>query len=85
MGAIDRTAGAAESLYEISQNADVSSAMAELSSISTGLEELSKRVTVIAEGFAGSRRDDLAAELYRVERALGSASRTLGRVVSAEA
>lgn len=59
--------------------------MAELSSISTGLEELAKRVTAIAESFAGSRRDDLAAELYRVERALGSASRTLGRVVSAEA
>lgn len=56
--------------------------MAELSSISTALEELSKRVTTIAEGYAGSRRDDVAAELYRVERALGSASRTLTRLVS---
>jgi len=84
MGAIDRTAAVGERFHEIHENADVSSAMAELSSISTGLEELSKRVTVIAESFAGSRRDDLAAELYRVERALGSASRTLARVVSTE-
>jgi len=57
--------------------------MAELSSISTGLEDLSKRVTAIAEDFARSRRDDVAAELYQVERALGTASRTLARVVSA--
>lgn len=62
----------------------MSSAIAELSSISTALEELSKRVTAIAEDFASSRRDDLAAELYRVERALGSASRTLARVVSSD-
>ncbi len=59
------------------------SAIPELSSISTALEELSKRVTAIAEDFAGSRRDDLAADLYRVERALSTASRTLARVVSA--
>ncbi|MDP9404241.1 MAG: hypothetical protein M3P85_13150 [Actinomycetota bacterium] len=61
------------------------SAIAELSSIATALEELSKRVTAIAESCAGARRDDLAAELYRVERALGTASRTLARVVSTEA
>ncbi|HVE46885.1 MAG TPA: hypothetical protein VNA57_09100 [Acidimicrobiales bacterium] len=59
------------------------SAIPELSSISTALEELSKRVTAIAEDFAGSKRDDLAAELYQVERALSTASRTLARVVSA--
>lgn len=64
------------------ENAGVSSAMAELSSISTALEELSKRVTAIAESCAGSRRDDLAAELYRVERALGTASRSLAKMVS---
>ncbi|HUR24247.1 MAG TPA: hypothetical protein VMZ73_10285 [Acidimicrobiales bacterium] len=58
------------------------SAIPELSSISTALEELSKRVTVIAEDFAASRRDDLATELYRVERALNTASRALARVVS---
>lgn len=58
------------------------SAIAELSSISTALEELSKRVTAIAEDFAGSRRDDLANDLYRVERALATASRTLTRLVS---
>lgn len=62
----------------------VPSAIAELSSISTALEELSKRVTAIAEDFAGSRRDDLASELYRVERALATASRTLTRLVSTD-
>ncbi|HUP70625.1 MAG TPA: hypothetical protein VM142_12545 [Acidimicrobiales bacterium] len=59
------------------------SAIAELSSISTALDELSKRVTAIAEDYAGSRRDDLASELYRVERALATASRTLARAVGA--
>lgn len=62
----------------------MSSPIAELWSISTALEELSKRVTAIAEDFAGSKRDDLATELYRVERALATASRTLTRLVSAD-
>ena len=58
------------------------SPLAELSSISSALEELAKRVTSIAEDLASSRRDDMAAELYKVERALASASRTLSRLVS---
>lgn len=59
----------------------MSSSAAELSSLATALEELTRRVTAIADGYAGSRRDDLAAELYHVERALVGASRSLAKVV----
>lgn len=60
----------------------VSSSLPELSSITTALEELSRRVTAIADGFTAAKRDDLAAELHRVERSLGTACRTLARMVS---
>lgn len=54
---------------------------AELSSLATALDELSRRVTAIAETYAASRRDDLATELYQVERALVAAGRGLERVL----
>ena len=57
---------------------------AELSSLSTALEELSQRVTAIADDYAASKRDDLASELYHAERALVSARRSLARVAHAE-
>lgn len=57
---------------------------AELASLATALEELSQRVTAIADGYAAVRRDDLAGELYQAERGLRSAKRNLGRVVDAE-
>ena len=60
------------------------SAAAELSSLATALDELARRITSIAEDYAGARRDDLATELYQVERALAGARRKLARVVSAE-
>ena len=62
----------------------VTSPAAELSSLATALEELTRRVTAIAEGYARAKRDDLAGELYRVERALTGAQRSLARVVDWE-
>ena len=52
---------------------------AELTSLATALEELSTRVTSIAEGLSGTERDATAVELYEVERARGDAQRRLAR------
>lgn len=57
---------------------------AELSSLATALEELTRRVTAIADRYAGADRDEVAVELYSVERSLTTATRRLARVVSAE-
>ncbi len=59
----------------------MSSPTAELSSLATALDDVAKRVTAIAESYAGARRDDLATELYQVERALAGARRGLARVL----
>ena len=56
---------------------------AELSSLATALEELATRVTTIADQLSGSERDDMAVELFEVERALGGARRRLARVLEA--
>ena len=58
-------------------------AHAELSSVSTRLEELVKRVTDIADGLAGHERDQIAPDLYEVERTLRAAERRLRRVIDA--
>ena len=47
----------------------------QLSSVSTALDELTERVTGIAESFSGTERDDVATSLFEVERALRSAGR----------
>ena len=57
---------------------------AELSSLATALDELTRRLVGIADGYAGNRRDDVAGELYSVERHLANAARRLSRVVEAE-
>jgi DNA/RNA-binding domain of Phe-tRNA-synthetase-like protein len=54
---------------------------AELSSVATALDELTKRVAGIAEGLSGTERDDVALTLYEVERSLATAQRRLGRVM----
>ncbi len=59
----------------------MSSSAAELSSLATALDELTRRVTAIADGYASAARDDLATELYQVERALTGARRGLAKVV----
>ncbi|MDP8976658.1 MAG: hypothetical protein M3N28_09915 [Actinomycetota bacterium] len=61
-----------------------SSPAAELSSLATALEELVRRVTVIADAYVAAKRDDLAGELYQAERSLAGARRNLARVVDAE-
>ena len=53
----------------------------QLSSISTAIEDLPARVTTIADDYATTPREDLAADLYDVERSLRSAQRRLDRVI----
>ena len=57
------------------------SARAELSSVSTGVEDLLKRVTEIADGLSGVERDVVGPDLYEVERSLRGAQRRLRRIV----
>lgn len=45
--------------------------------MATALEELSRRVTAMAEGLANTPADWVAQDLFAVERALGSAHRRL--------
>ena len=54
---------------------------AQLSSLSTALDDLSKRVTELADEYHGSPREDVAADLYEVERHLMAASRRLKALV----
>ncbi|HZU74735.1 MAG TPA: hypothetical protein VE990_18405 [Acidimicrobiales bacterium] len=62
----------------------MSSSAAELSSLATALEELAKRVVSIADGYAAARREDLATELYGVERQLTNSLRRISKVTRAE-
>jgi hypothetical protein len=50
---------------------------AQLSSLSSALEQLTERIVAIADGFAGAPREDVAADLYDVERHLTAANRRL--------
>ena len=50
---------------------------AQLSSLTTSLGELTDRVAAMAEGFSGSPREDVAADLFDVERHLKAAHRRL--------
>ena len=61
---------------------DAASPQAELSSISTALEDLSRRVTAIAERTAGTDLDWLATDMYEGERALREARRRVDRSVA---
>lgn len=54
---------------------------AELSSVSTALDELTRRVTAIAEGYQRRRQEGVAADLFAVERLLDTARRRLEKVV----
>jgi len=55
---------------------------AELSSLATALDDLTRRVTDLAEGLANEQQD-LATELFEVERSLNGARRRLTKVVEA--
>lgn len=58
----------------------MSGTRAQLASLSTALDELTDRVTATADD-ARSDDEDLALDLYEVERSLRAAGRRLGSVV----
>ena len=55
---------------------------AELSSLTSSLDELTRRVTALAEQAHAGGDEELATELFAVERALTGALRRLRRVES---
>lgn len=55
---------------------------AELSSLSTALTEITRRVAGIAEQAATQKDDELSSELFAVERALRGAGRRLDRLTA---
>ncbi len=57
---------------------------AELSSMGATVDDLTGRLRAIAESYERGRREDLAAEVHEVERALEAARRRLDRLVAAE-
>ena len=65
------------------EDAAMSAATAELSSMATALEELAGRVEVVASAYERDKREDLAGELYEAERAISTAVRRLVRVAGA--
>jgi hypothetical protein len=54
---------------------------ARLSSLSTTLAQLVDQITSLADGYQTSPREDVAADLYHVERNLQSAHRRLQALV----
>jgi Mg2+ and Co2+ transporter CorA len=55
---------------------------AHLSSLSSALADLSDRITTLADGYQSSPREDVAADLYEVERHLQAADRRLRTLVT---
>jgi hypothetical protein len=53
----------------------------ELSSVSTALDELTKRLSAMADASAGEK-SDMSGELFEIERSLRGAQRRLQRLVS---
>ena len=51
--------------------------VAMLSALSSALGELTDRITALADDYQGSPREDVAADLYEVERSLQAAHRRL--------
>lgn len=54
---------------------------AQLSSLSSALGDLTDRIVKLADGYQGSPREDVAADLYEVERHLVAANRRLRTLV----
>ena len=55
---------------------------AELSSLATALDELTRRVTAIADDYTAAKQEDQAAALHAIERSLREAGRRLARVLA---
>jgi hypothetical protein len=54
---------------------------AALSSMTTALADLTERLTAMAESYSGTPREDVASDLFEVERALRTAARRLDRLL----
>jgi hypothetical protein len=54
----------------------------ELSSMSTAVEELARRITSVAEGLADTKADWVAQELFAVERSLVQSYRRLNKLTA---
>lgn len=54
---------------------------AQLSSLSTALDDLTRRVTTLAEAQGAGAREGIAADLYEVERHLQAGNRRLKALV----
>jgi len=54
---------------------------AQLSSVATALDELTDRVTRLADDFRAAADDQTATELFEIERVLQQAARRLDRLV----
>jgi predicted transcriptional regulator len=53
----------------------------QLSSVSSGLDELTKRVTMLAESLDTTQQEHVAAALFEVERSLATAGRRLEQLL----
>jgi len=56
--------------------------LAELSSITASLEQITARIGAMAEQANDQQEETVSSELFSVERALQGATRRLGRVVA---
>ena len=54
---------------------------AELAPLATALEELTARITALAEGYRTGSDDQVSTELFEIERTLQQAYRRLERLV----
>lgn len=58
----------------------MSNDLAELSSVASAISELKERVVGVAERYHAEERDEIANDLFEVERSLRTAERRLARV-----
>jgi len=63
--------------------AGMPSTAAELSSLATALDDLTRRVTAHADTAHAAKDDETARELFAIERALTTANRRLARLAKA--
>ncbi|MBI2168728.1 MAG: hypothetical protein HYU28_04395, partial [Actinobacteria bacterium] len=58
---------------------DPHSSLSELSTLSTQLDELSKRITAVADAYSDSPDSRVASDLFAAERSLHAVKRALNR------
>ena len=69
--------------YTWAMSGDSGTTAAQLSSLATALDDLTQRITALAESHAGTPDDGIAQDLFKVERALLEAHRRLARAADA--